>query len=248
METAPDRRTFVKTAAAGTALALGGAAVPALVEGTTLPPGPGPSLEEERTTTDGREPPDTPFFEVIRNRRSVRKFTSAPVPEDHMRQILDAARMAPTSGNQQPWKFLVVRDREILDRLKERCVERSLEARRARLGQLTDEMVASVNQYYEDYLSAPAYVIILTDNESTYPTYNHWDGPLAAGYLMLAARALGYGTVFCTDSIPVDLTMEVLEIPDRYTRVCITPVGVPVEWPETPEKKPLEEFIVRDRF
>ncbi len=189
-----------------------------------------------------------PFFDVIHSRRSVRKFTSAPVPEEDLQRILDAARMAPTSGNQQPWKFLVVRDRSILDRLRDHCVEMSLEARRARVGSLTDETVASVNRYFDDYLSAPVYVVILTDNQSRYPTYNHWDGPLAAGYLMLAARALGYGTVFATDSIPEDATREVLEIPDRYTRVCITPIGVPEAWPETPEKKPLEEFIVRDRF
>jgi len=54
---------------------------------------------------------------------------------------------------------------------------------------------------------------------------------MAAGFLMLAARALGYGTVFITDAIPDQVTKEVLRIPDRYTRVCITPLGIPVEWP-----------------
>jgi nitroreductase len=52
------------------------------------------------------------------------------------------------------------------------------------------------------------------------------DGPLAAGYLLLAARALGYGTVYVTDSIRGDFTRKVLNIPDRYNRVCITPVGI----------------------
>jgi nitroreductase len=81
-----------------------------------------------------------------------------------------------------------------------------------------------------------------------YPDYNHWDGPLAAGYLMLAARALGYGTVFITDAIPDNITKEVLQIPDNYTRVCITPLGVPVEWPVTPEKKKLEEMISYEKL
>ncbi len=84
---------------------------------------------------------------------------------------------------------------------------------------------------------------MLTDNNSQYPDYNHWDGPLAAGYLMLAARALGYGTVFITDVSPDQVAREVLRIPDRYTRVCITPQGVPVAWPDPPPKKKLEEFI-----
>ena len=89
----------------------------------------------------------------------------------------------------------------------------------------------------------PNLIVILTDDQSTYPDYNHWDGPMAAGYLMLAARALGYGTVFITDAISDAITKKVLNIPDRYTRVCITPLGVPVEWPQSPPKKPLEDFI-----
>ena len=84
---------------------------------------------------------------------------------------------------------------------------------------------------------------MLTDNNSQYPGYNHWDGPMAAGFLMLAARALGYGTVFITDAIPNNVTRDVLHIPDGYTRVCITPLGVPVDWPDSPPKKKLEEFI-----
>jgi nitroreductase len=64
---------------------------------------------------------------------------------------------------------------------------------------------------------------------------------------MLAARALGYGTVFITDAIPESVTNEVLQIPDHYTRVCITPLGIPVKWPATPEKKKLE-FIIKEKF
>lgn len=91
-------------------------------------------------------------------------------------------------------------------------------------------------------------IVILTDNFSTYPDYNHWDGPLAAGYLMLAARALGYGTVFITDAISGKVTTDVLGIPDKYTRVCITPLGIPVEWPATPQKKDLKEFFFFDKL
>jgi nitroreductase len=86
-------------------------------------------------------------------------------------------------------------------------------------------------------------IVVLTDNQSRYATYHHWDGPLAAGNLMLAARSLGYGTVFITDAIADEITKSVLKIPDRYTRVCITPVGVPVEWPASPAKKSLDEFV-----
>jgi nitroreductase len=189
------------------------------------------------------------FFETVMSRRSVRRFLSTPVPEEDLTRILDAARMAPTSGNQQPWRFLVVRDPGVIEELKEGCVEMGLEMRRGRGMPATDEVAQSMRDTLaQGYFSAPAYVVILTDGESQYPTYNHWDGPLAAGYLMLAARALGYGTVFVTDAIPDAVTKEVLNIPDRYTRVCITPVGAPEEWPDPPPKKELEEFIVYEKF
>jgi nitroreductase len=111
-----------------------------------------------------------------------------------------------------------------------------------------EEYQKLIQASFDNYFSAPVYIVVLTDNNSMYPDYNHWDGPLAAGYLMLAARALGYGTVFITDAIPESVSKGVLQIPDRYTRVCITPVGIPVEWPVAPPKKNLEDFIVYNNF
>lgn len=198
------------------------------------------------------EPPpnrSSDFWQVVKNRRSVRSFKSDPVPEEDLRRILDAARMAPTSGNQQPWKFLVVRDAAKIAALKEACVERSLKRVDPEMklsAEKRREKEASVRKRTDEYLSAPVYIVVLTDNRSRYPDYNHWDGPLAAGYLMLAARALGYGTVFITDAIGEDLTKKVLGIPDRYTRVCITPLGIPTEWPAQPPKRPLGDFVAED--
>lgn len=185
-------------------------------------------------------------FDVIHSRRSVRKYKITPIPDGDIMKILDAARMAPTAGNQQPWKFLVIRDKAKIEELKDACIRMSVEGFKARGNPTDDEIEATRERavtYYTNILAAPVYIVILTDNQSKYPTYNHHDGPLAAGYLMLAARALGYGTVYFTDSIPEKVTKEVLRIPDRYTRVCITPVGIPDGWPETPAKKSLDEFI-----
>ena len=165
------------------------------------------------------------FFETVRTRRSVRRFLPTEIPEEDLLDILDAARLAPTSGNQQPWKFLVVRDRGLIEALKERCIERSLSIRRGRGMPTQGQTEQEIRESFEGYFSAPVYVVVLTDGESRYPAYNHWDGPLAAGHLMLAARALGYGTVFVTDSIPEDVTRAVLGIPRRYSRVCITPLS-----------------------
>jgi nitroreductase len=186
---------------------------------------------------------------MFAKRVSVRRYKPDPVPEEHLRLILDAARRAPTSGNQQPWKFLVVTDRTKIERMRTRCLEfyeahwlKDLPpAERAARREASTKSLAG-------YFSAPVYIVVLTDSHSTYPAYNHHDGPLAAGYLCLAARALGYGTVYVTDSIPEPVTREVLNIPERYERVCITPLGVPDGWPGPTPKKKLEELIVNESF
>jgi len=194
---------------------------------------------------DGGAIRESDFWKVVQNRRSVRNYRPDSIPERDILKIIDAARMAPTSGNQQPWKFLIVRDGNTINRLKEACVQKSLNRLDKDQRRQNEE---KIRNRLGNYFSAPVYIVVLTDNESTYPDYNHWDGPLAAGYLMLAARAMGYGTVFITDAIPESVTKEVLHIPDTYTRVCITPVGIPVEWPATPEKKKLDELILYEHF
>lgn len=168
------------------------------------------------------------FLDVIKNRRSVRQYKPDPVPEEHLIRIVEAARMAPCAGNEQAWKFIIVQDKEKIEALRKEC--------RAIWG-----------EGVMGRLSAPAYIVVLVDNQRQWPAYNQHDGPLAAGYLLLAARALGYGTVYMTDSIPEDVTRKIFKIPGRYRQVCVTPVGVPTEWP-TKDKKSLDEFIVKDSF
>jgi nitroreductase len=199
----------------------------------------------------GSDPDSVPFFDVVQNRRSVRKFTAAAVPEKHVAQMLDAARLAPTAGNQQPWRFLVVRDREKMEQVRQECIADSIEAYKERESPAPGEVEAhreKVSAYYRDFLSAPLYILVLVDTESKYPSYNVHDGPLAAGQLILAARALGYGTVFTTDSVSEAITRKVFNIPEHLKRVCILPIGIPEEWPGMPTKKAIDELVVYETF
>jgi len=201
------------------------------------------------TQTAGSETND--LFNLFHSRRSVREFLPTPVPKDHILKILDAARTAPTSGNQQPWKFLVVQDRARLDALIEALAAFNVQSANKEKKLSSEEQAALLEKgrkFARMYLSAPAFIVVLTDSRSTYPTYNHWDGPLAAGYLMLAARALGYGTVFVTDAINFDVVRKVFAIPEQYEIVCVTPLGIPAQWPKAPVKKPLESFVVFESF
>jgi len=191
------------------------------------------------------------FWDVLKNRRSVRKFKPDKVPYEHLEKIVDIARMAPTAGNQQPWKFLIIQDKNQIEKLKNEALaetETYLKGSRKLEGEeLKKSLQEAEERLTAGYLSAPAYIVVLTDQNCKYPTYASHDGPLAAGYLLLAARAMGYGTVYITDAIPEIVTQKAFNIPENFKRVCITPVGMPVEWP-TKEKKELESFIVKESF
>jgi nitroreductase len=173
------------------------------------------------------------IFETFKTRRSVRKFKPTPIPDEHIHQILEAAHYAPCPRNRQAWKFVLIKNREILDQIMEECIKLGGEQSR---------------QYYTDYLSAPVYVVVLAETQTRNPVNDVTAGALAAENLMLAARALGYGSVFCVNSIPEEVTKKILNIPDNYKRVCITPIGIPDTWPEKPPKKDLKEGIVTEKF
>ncbi|MGD2135982.1 MAG: nitroreductase family protein [Gemmatimonadales bacterium] len=190
-------------------------------------------------------------LETIRHRRTVRSYRSAPVPREDLLSILDAARFAPTAGNQQPWTFLVVDDRERLDELRGEALEWYME--RASAAPEFDpaqeqRMREGVAEALAGALSAPVYVAVLVDTTAPYPQYVTHDGTLAAGMLMVAARGLGYGTGFFTTFFPSDRMQRFLGFPDEYRLICFTPIGVPEAWPETPRKKTIEEVVVFGSF
>jgi nitroreductase len=187
-----------------------------------------------------------PFFEVVEQRVSVRRYRPDPVPQEHLELILNAARLAPNSGNQQACRYLVIKDREKLDELKEACIGNRKAVLMARGDEVQEE--EAIREHYDGVFSAPLYVLVLVDKTVRYKGYEEKDGSLAAANIMLAARALGYGTVFYTDSIPEDLCMRQFDIPERYSRTCIIPVGVPESWPDKRDRLPLNELVFYEKI
>jgi nitroreductase len=190
------------------------------------------------------------LLDIIKTRRTVRKYKPTPVPEEHITRILDAARFAPTSGNQQPWKFVVIRKRSRLDSL-ERVLQTSWEERITSQESLDDEKKKSYieqgKKAIANVMKAPVYVMVFVDT-TVYAEDAVWDGCLAVENLMLAARALGYGTGFFTSYFPGEVVKSFVKAPNNHRFICATPVGIPEEWPQTPEKKSLDEFIIYESF
>jgi len=193
-----------------------------------------------------KSPGGPPFFDVVEQRVSVRKYKPDPVPDEHLELILNAARLAPNAGNQQPCRYLVVRDRAKLEALKEDSIRHRLKWLEEEGYEVPEE--SELREHYDDVFSAPVYVLVLVDKTVKYKGYTVMDGSLAAAHIMLAARALGYGTVFYSGSVTEELCRKHFNIPEKYSRTCMIPIGVPAEWPGRRKRLPLKKLVFYEKI
>jgi nitroreductase len=158
-------------------------------------------------------------LEAIRKRRSVRRYTGDSIPREDLEQIVDAGRLAATGGNRQPWDFIVVTDREMIDRLK----------------------VAAA--WMEQ---AGAIIAVVMDPASRWWIE---DGSAAVENMLIASTALGYGSCWLEGyTLPREEEFkELLGVPEEKRLLTLVPIGVPTEWP-TKEKKSLAEVIHWEKY
>ncbi|UCC10930.1 MAG: nitroreductase family protein [candidate division WOR-3 bacterium] len=189
-------------------------------------------------------------LDMLEARRTVHQFKRTPVPREHIMKIIDAARFAPTAGNQQPWKFLVIEDRKRLGVLKKKVAAWYSAPYKGdvRNKKELEEVQRTLRKMLGHVFSAPVYIAVLVDMQVKYPYSTIYDGTLAAANLMIAARTLGYGSGFFTTFFPEDQVRELFHIPRRYKLICFSPIGIPKHWPEAPKKKDLKQLVVMEKF
>ncbi len=171
------------------------------------------------------------FYEVIRTRRSVRSFRKDPIPEKVLKRVLEAARVAPSGGNRQPWKFILVRD----DKLKQKMI--------------------SVCNNQRFVAEAPVIVVAcgqrLPLNRGGYMGEMSvlLDVAIAFTHLILAARAEGLGTCWI-GAFDNDEIKRMLKVPEDYEVVAATPLGYPSGdvFTEPRGRKDLDEIVSVDKF
>ena len=158
-------------------------------------------------------------LEAIRKRRTVRNFTGAAIPRADLETIVDAGRLAASGYNRQPWDFIVVTDRGMIEQLK----------------------IAA--QWME---KAGAIIVVVLDPATKYWLE---DGSAAVQNMLVAATALGYGSCWLEGyTLPLESQFKaLLGVPDDRRLLTLVPIGVPVEWP-TKEKKPLEQVLHWEKF
>ena len=152
------------------------------------------------------------FHETIRRRRSVRKYSDQSVPAEVITRCLEAARLAPSWRNGQPWRFIVVRDRETIQRL----------VRANWLGGV-------VNLWLKD---VPVVIVACAEARASGDKgdqlYYLVDVAIALEHVVLAATAEGLGTCWI-GGFSEDKVRDVLGIPDHIRVVAMTPLGYPAD-------------------
>lgn len=170
-------------------------------------------------------------FEAIKGRRSIRAFKESPIPDETVRQLIDAARWAPSAGNIQPWEFIIVKKPEVKHRLAE----------------------AALGQFFIE--EAPVVIVVCADELRSSQGYGLrgrtlyciQDTAAAVQNLHLAAYSMGLGTCW-VGAFREEEVKRILRIPSGVRPVAIIPVGYPAEKPRYVGRRPLENIIHYESF
>lgn len=165
-------------------------------------------------------------FEAIKNRYSVRNYKAEPIPEEKLKKVLEAARLAPSAHNAQEWKFVVVKNAK----------KRKEVAEAAGQGFLAEApvIIAAVGLEPEHVMpcGTPAYAIDLA---------------ISMEHIALQAVEEGLGTCWI-GAFSQEEVKKVLNIPEEYKVVVLMPLGYPSDKPKAKIRKNIEEIISTDSF
>jgi nitroreductase len=198
------------------------------------------------------------FFDVVTTQRAMRRLKPDPIPEAALRQIMDAAVCAPSGGNRQGWRFLVVRDAAKRARLGELYREGFGElaklpyyagAMKEPAGSPARKMIDSAAHLAEHMGEAPVLILAcITIDPGTKPTVTTGSSIYpAVQNIMLAARALGIGSCITTIHRYRDAQVkELLGIPPDVETVALIPLGYPLGKFGRPPRRPVGDVTFAD--
>lgn len=159
------------------------------------------------------------LLDVIFRRRSIRRYESKPVPDDVLKNILEAGRLAPSGDNAQPWHFIVVADSEIKRELSKGMWRR--------------------------FIKDSCFTIVGCGEK--YDKWSTVDVAIALENMVLAAEAQNVGSCWI-GAFEEEEVKELLSIPDNLKVVALVSFGYPAEKPSPRNKKNLESIVHYNRF
>jgi iodotyrosine deiodinase len=195
------------------------------------------------------------FLEMIRKRRTVRDFSPEPIPDGVLELAIEAANLAPSGANMQPWKFVVVKDPALKKRIRLAAEEEEFENYN---GRMPDEWLRALaplqTDWHKEFLEiAPALIVVFKEDYGIDPEDGHHVAHyyvnesvgIACGFLLAALNAAGLATLTHTPS-PMGFLRELLGRPKNEKAYVLIPVGYRAEGCRVPDipKKTLGEVMI----
>lgn len=192
------------------------------------------------------------FYENLNRRRTVRDFSAREVPFEIIEKAILTAGTAPSGANMQPWRFVVVRDKEIKRQIREAAEKEEFESYHGRMSEKWLRRLAQLGtDERKPFLEIAPYLIVVfrinsvTDNGETEPTYYSQESVgIAVGMLLAALHNAGLATLTHTPS-PMKFLQEILRRPKTEVPFVLIPVGYPAEDATVPDiqRKLLAEIM-----
>ena len=175
--------------------------------------------------------------QVIKDRRSIRRFEKRDVPDELLTKLYEAVRWAPSWANTQCWELVVVRNPETKKVLADTLTPKNPGIPAVKNAPVVAALCAKLKTsgYYKGQ--------ILTK----FGDWFMYDLGLATQNLCLAAHELGLGSVI-VGAFDHDKVKKILEIPHGYEVVSLIPIGYPAKIPSAPQRKKIKEFVHQERF
>lgn len=160
---------------------------------------------------------DGSLMNVIKQRRSVRRYKKKPLPMEELTLLVEAGRWAPSAGNSQPWEFLLIND---------------------------EDMVRALKSVSPGWLKQAPAVIVMCVNKSRETDWSFMDIGAAMQNILLYAHSKGYGC--CPiGSFVVEAVKELLDLPSHLQPVLFIAVGYPDEKPSATKRLSTYELIFK---
>lgn len=208
------------------------------------------------------------YLELVRNRRSIRRFKSDPVPDDAIMKILEAGRWAQSGANGQPWEYIVVKNKTTIRKIAEMSAEHrktSWAVEKTRIPEIRHRAgMKEPGNELPAFVDAPVLIVLIGDPRTTQASvlvaqFLPNEGGFGAHFLKnmanttqlmtLAASALGLGSQWVSVNYHYEARLKaLLEIPDHFIVHTMLPIGYPAHRPPPGYRRALTEIAHFEKY
>jgi nitroreductase len=202
----------------------------------------------------------TDLFEIISTTRAMRRLKPDPVPDDLIRKVLEAGVSAASGGNRQHWRFMVIKDRALKEKVQhyyKRALDEVVGPRYRNSApppgvtrEQYDRQHNAVSYLTDHFHEAPVWIVAcLEDGQGTPSRSSGASIYPAVQNMLLAARALGLGATLTTRHLQYEKEVEeILGLPPGVHSYAILPIGYPMGRFGPTRRAPLSEVVYLDRW